>query len=115
MQMHELSHAQSEYILVLNFYEGLASTSALSKETLSALWNNFRLFALFTMNKSARHFSRSGAVSEEALDEIPDRILDLMQAIRPHAVRLVDAWSIPDYLLDRYFRFSSVSLMDRQC
>lgn len=25
-----------------------------------------------------------------------------MARIRPHAVRLVDSWSIPDYLLDRY-------------
>lgn len=33
-----------------------------------------------------------------------------MEEIRPHAVRLVDAWAIPDFLLDRYvfraFEFS---------
>ncbi|KAF9892105.1 hypothetical protein FE257_002511 [Aspergillus nanangensis] len=100
VQMHELSHAQSEYILVANFAEGLASAGGIDDETKSALWKNFRLFALFTMQKSARQFSRAGAVSEEALDSLPDRILRLMQEIRPHAVRLVDAWAIPDYLLD---------------
>ncbi len=54
------------------------------------------------MSKASREFSRSGAVSEEDLDALPDVILQLMGEIRPHAVRLVDAWSIPDYLLDRY-------------
>ncbi|KAL4888858.1 acyl-CoA dehydrogenase/oxidase C-terminal [Aspergillus ambiguus] len=99
VQMHELSHAQSECIVVSNFYEGLLS-STLPRETVSVLWDNFRLFSLFTMQKAGRHFSRSGAVSEEDLDDLPDRILKQMQVIRPHAVRLVDAWAIPDYLLD---------------
>ncbi|KAL5363343.1 acyl-CoA dehydrogenase/oxidase C-terminal [Aspergillus floccosus] len=100
IQMHELSHALSEYILISNFYQGLSSASALSSETLAVLRECFRLFALFTMQKSGRHFSRAGAVSDEDLDGLPDYVLRLMEAIRPHAVRLVDAWAIPDYLLD---------------
>ncbi|CAL5872466.1 uncharacterized protein PFLUO_LOCUS6730 [Penicillium psychrofluorescens] len=100
IQMHELSHAQSELILVYNFFDGLKGDSTLPQETKNLLWLNFRLFALHTINKSSRQFSRCGAVREEDLDELPDRILQLMQEIRPHAVRLVDSWSIPDYLLD---------------
>lgn len=42
------------------------------------------------------------AASRSQLDEIPNKITEIMTRIRPHAVRLVDSWSIPDYLLDRY-------------
>lgn len=100
--MHELSNAQSELILVSSFFDGLkkAATSVPSS-TQEILWSNFRLFALHTMQKSGRQFWKSGAVSNDDLDALPDRILQTMQMIRPHAVRLVDAWSIPDYLLDR--------------
>jgi acyl-CoA oxidase len=105
--MHELSHAQSELILVYNFFDGLNGDSTLPQETKNLLWLNFRLFALHTINKSNRQFSRCGAVREEDLDELPDRILQLMQEIRPHAVRLVDSWSIPDYLLDRLVTLAS--------
>jgi hypothetical protein len=42
------------------------------------------------------------AVSQEQLQALPDKIQTLMERIRPHAVSIVDAWMIPDYLLDRY-------------
>lgn len=44
---------------------------------------------------------RSGAVPQRDLDELPNRVRHLMARIEPHAVALVDAWKIPDYLLDR--------------
>jgi len=34
------------------------------------------------------------------LDELPALIQQLMSEIRPHAVRLVDSWKVPDFLLD---------------
>jgi acyl-CoA oxidase len=67
-------------------------------EVLRAL---FRLFALYTVDQEAREFQSSGAVTSEALDRLPDQILELMQQIRPHAVRLVDSFALPDFLLDR--------------
>lgn len=54
------------------------------------------------MDDEAREFASSGAVSNHDLDALPGRVLELMAQIRPHAVRLVDAWKIPDFLLDRY-------------
>ena len=44
---------------------------------------------------------RCGAVSQSDLDLLPARVQELMSLIRPHAVKLVDSWMIPDYLLDR--------------
>lgn len=101
VQLHELSHAQSELILVQNFFDALFAEKSLPSSVQDVLWLNFRLFALSTMKKSALTFSRARAVSDKDLDLLSDTILGLMQEIRPHAVRLVDAWSIPDYLLDR--------------
>jgi acyl-CoA oxidase len=53
------------------------------------------------MDLDARTFSVTGAVSPKTLDCLEDTILDLMTAkIRPHAVKLVDSWAIPDFLLN---------------
>lgn len=54
------------------------------------------------MDNDGREFYNAGAVSNDQLDALPAKIIFVMDRIRPHAVRLVDAWSIPDYLLDRY-------------
>jgi acyl-CoA oxidase len=53
------------------------------------------------MEAESREFYNAGAVINEQLDQLSERILDLMGQIRPHAVPLVDAWALPDYLLDR--------------
>lgn len=61
----------------------------------------FRLYALYTMDADARTFSTTNAVSETSLDGLQDVVLMLMtEKVRPHAVKLVDSWAIPDYLLD---------------
>lgn len=99
LQLRKVSVAESQSILVTNFHEAM-SRSNLSSTLRSHLQLQFRLFAYFTMDKEARDFVKADAVSDEHLDELPARIQDLMAQIRPHAVRLVDAWSIPDFLLD---------------
>ncbi|OCK85349.1 acyl-CoA oxidase [Lepidopterella palustris CBS 459.81] len=103
IQLHKLSRAYSEQILITNFHAALtnpASTSTLSPTTHSVLRSCFRLYALFTMDNEARSFSSTNAVCTDSLDVLPDTILALMAEIRPHAVKLVDSWAIPDYLLD---------------
>lgn len=95
--------AFSECILVSNFYAALASptTLSLSNVTVSALRACYRLYAAFTLDGDARTFGTTAAVASASLDALPDAILYLMtHEIRPHAVKLVDAWAIPDYLLD---------------
>lgn len=84
-----------------NFHEAVGKSELRHADTqvLKAL---FRLFAIYTIDAEAREFQSSGALSSETLDALPDRILDLMQQIRPHAVRLVDSFALPDFLLDRY-------------
>ena len=90
-------------MLVSNYHSAISSSTVqeLPKTTRTVLTDLFRLFALNTMDQEARDFQKSGAVSSDTLDEVSDTVLCLMTNIRPHAVKLVDAWGLPDYLLDR--------------
>ncbi|KAL4945271.1 hypothetical protein BDV06DRAFT_231432 [Aspergillus oleicola] len=100
IQFHKLSRAQSQSILVTQFYEALRTAKDLPSDTLAVLWNLYRLFALFTLQEARYEFFTHNAASREQLDAVPERVNTLMSQIRPHAVRLVDSWKIPDYLLD---------------
>jgi acyl-CoA oxidase len=86
-------------ILVENFSRALES-STLSPELIKTLNLCFQLYSLNAMDSSARSFASTGATDEGSLDALPDRILDVMSQLRPHAVRLVDSWMMPDYLLN---------------
>lgn len=102
IQLHALSRAYSEQILVTNFHNALLSSAehALSGPTPEVLRLCFRLFALHSMEQAATSFVLTTSVPHTCFSLLPDSVLDLMAQIRPHAVKLVDAWSIPDYLLD---------------
>lgn len=100
VQLHSLSRAYSEQILVTNFHNSFTdTTSTLASPTPNVLRTCFRLFALYTLDSSASSFTMTTAVSSESVYGLQDTILDLMSELRPHAVKLVDAWSIPDWLL----------------
>ena len=61
----------------------------------------YQLYALYTMDEDPRTFAISNSVTPASLDQLQDAILVLMtEKIRPHAVKLVDSWAMPDYLLD---------------
>lgn len=100
--LRKVSNAESESLLVANFATALASTSitSISPELRPHLERLFRLYAYNTMDANARDFAKAQAVSENQLDELPQAVQSLMAEIRPHAVNLVDAWCIPDFLLD---------------
>ncbi|RMY77852.1 hypothetical protein D0863_01063 [Hortaea werneckii] len=101
IQLRKVSHAESQSILVSNFYDALQrSDEDLRPGVRIHLQKLFKLFALYTMEQEARDFLKAQAVSDENLDQLPETIQILMADIRPHAVNLVDAWKIPDFLLD---------------
>jgi acyl-CoA oxidase len=100
LELRTISIAESQSILVANFHAAIISSSDLSSVSKKHLTLQFRLFALFTMNNEAREFVKANAVSDEDLDLVHGKVQELMEQIRPHAVRLVDAWKIPDFLLD---------------
>lgn len=87
-------------ILVVNFHKAL-QPSPLSTQTAETMAHLFQLYSLYTLDADARTFSTTKAVTPNSLDALSDAILVLMtQNIRPHAVKLVDSWALPDYILD---------------
>ncbi|KAJ5749252.1 uncharacterized protein N7511_010948 [Penicillium nucicola] len=100
IQLHKLSRAQSQSIMVTTFFEALSTNKTLSAPIKPVLWDLYRLFALNTMENEGYEFFRCNAVAQSALNALPARVQDLMSRIRPHAVKLVDSWMLPDYLLD---------------
>jgi acyl-CoA oxidase len=103
ISLHNLSRAHSQQLLVANFYNAVfvgTPSPPIPASTLDVLRTLFRLFALYTLDACASEFLLAGALTTSQLKEVQPRIQLLMQQIRPHAVRLVDAWSIPDYLLE---------------
>ncbi|KAI9677801.1 MAG: hypothetical protein M1822_008113 [Bathelium mastoideum] len=100
IQLHKLSRAYSESILIVNFQSAIESSS-LSEPGRSVMRDLFHLYAFYTIDADSRTFATTGAATAETLDAIPARILEIMvERVRPHAVKLVDSWAIPDYLLD---------------
>lgn len=98
--LRKQSIAHSQWLLVSNFHHALQNDASLSDPLKNILRLLFRLFALYTIDEYAREFARSQAVSDANLDRLTDVVQELMGKIRPHAVSLVDAWAVPDYLLD---------------
>ncbi|KAI7374587.1 hypothetical protein KC336_g20185 [Hortaea werneckii] len=61
----------------------------------------FRLYALHTLEQEASEFYTSSAVTVRQIQLArTSAVMKLLEEIRPHAVRLVDAWDFPDWQLD---------------
>ncbi|KAG7403464.1 Peroxisomal acyl-coenzyme A oxidase 1 [Fusarium oxysporum f. sp. rapae] len=99
-----LSTAYAQYQVVKNFHETLQdenTRSSLDPSTLSVLHKLFQLFALHHLQNQAPEFFTSAATTVRQIQLArTKRTLSLLEEIRPHAVRLVDAWSFPDWQLD---------------
>lgn len=99
-----LSTAHSQYLVVKNFYDALQSESLryeLDAPTIELLHKLFRLYALHTLEKEASEFYSSAAVTVRQIQLARTKsVMKLLEEIRPHALRLVDAWQFPDWQLD---------------
>jgi acyl-CoA oxidase len=61
----------------------------------------FRLYALHTLEQEASEFYTSSAVTVRQIQLArTNSVMKLLEEVRPHAVRLVDAWDFPDWQLD---------------
>lgn len=104
VNFYRLSKAHSQYIIVKNFYDALSADKAkaeLDATTLDVMWKLFRLYALHTLESEASEFYMSAAVTVRQIQLARSTaVMQLLKDIRPHAVRLVDAWDFPDFQLD---------------
>lgn len=99
-----LSTAYAQYQVVKNFHEALQddeTKSSLDPNTLAVMHKLFQLFALSHLSSHASEFFTSAATTVRQIQLArTKRTLSLLEEIRPHAVRLVDAWGFPDWQLD---------------
>ena len=103
-----LSTAHSQYLVVKHFHDAIRSDSILSSssselgpETTILLRKLFRLYALSTLEREASDFFSSGAVTGRQIQLArTETVMKLLEEVRPHAVRLVDAWRVSDWVLD---------------
>ena len=103
VDFYRLSKAHSQYLVVKSFYETLNSQSTkdhLNPETHKVMYSLFRLYALHTLETEASEFYGSSAVTVRQIQLARQAVMKLIKEIRPHAVRLVDAWDFPDWQLD---------------
>lgn len=105
VEMHHLSNAFAQALLVRSFWRALQNEGGQervpkgARETLHTL---FRLYSLSTLQAHGLSFLTltPPLVTLADLAKIPEVSQELMAELRPHAVALVDAWAIPDYVLD---------------
>lgn len=99
-----LSTAHSQYLVVKNFQATLndpKTAEFLDPETVALLHKLFRLYALHTLEREASEFFASAATTVRQIQLARTKtVMTLLEEIRPHAVRLVDAWKFPDWQLD---------------
>lgn len=103
VDFYRLSRAHSQYMVVKNFYETLNSVTSddMDPETHTLMHKLFRLYALHTLEQEASEFYTSAAVTVRQIQLArTSAVMKLLAEIRPHAVRLVDAWDFPDWQLD---------------
>jgi acyl-CoA oxidase len=103
VHFYRLSKAHSQYLIVKNFYDTLSAEktkSELDPATIEIMFQLFRLFALNTLENEAAEFYTSAAVTVKQILLTRSAVMKLLKEIRPHAIRLVDAWDFPDFQLD---------------
>ncbi|ETS85063.1 hypothetical protein PFICI_03088 [Pestalotiopsis fici W106-1] len=104
VDFHRLSTAHAQYMVVKSFHDALvhdeATKSSLDRQTITILHSLFRLFALNTLEREASEFFSSAAVTVRQITLARRAVMKLLEEIRPHAIRLVDAWKFSDWQLD---------------
>lgn len=99
-----LSISYSEYSVIKYFHSALSSMAmetGLNHEIHSLFQSLFRLFALVTLETRGLEFLSTKAVDFAQIERVRSEIIpSLMAHIRPHAVKLTDAWMFSDWELD---------------
>lgn len=104
VDFYRLSKAHSQAIVVRSFHATLQAHEtrvALGPQGLETMTKLFRLFALHTLEAESSEFFTSSACTVRQIQLArTQHVMQLLEDIRPHAVKLVDAWDFPDWQLD---------------
>lgn len=104
VDFYRLSKAHSQFLVVKNFHQTLQSyetRQSLGPNGLELMEKLFRLWALHTLETEASEFFTSSACTVRQIQLArTHHVMNLLEEIRPHAVKLADAWDFPDWQLD---------------
>ncbi|ELT92563.1 hypothetical protein CAPTEDRAFT_167362 [Capitella teleta] len=98
VQFTKAAEAHCHYFVVLKFADTLEEMED-EAEIHNVLLQLFQLYACYGITNYAADFTEDGFMSQEQLDMVRLRVLDLMADIRPNAVALVDSFDYPDHIL----------------
>ncbi|CAO3661253.1 unnamed protein product [Umbelopsis vinacea] len=101
--VYQISRAHCQLFIISNFlaavYPG-PNQDEVSKEVLGVLRTMAMLYSLHTMEEELADFLCSGYISSEQASMVKEQVVTLLEKVRPNALALVDAFGLPDYLLN---------------
>jgi len=106
VDMMQLTYAHAYCLLAKAFLNRLTATKASNPKIYAVLAPLYELLCLVVMHTGFDRgggfgdFVVSGALEADCMPVILEQIKSLLVRIRPNAVALVDAWNIPDMLLN---------------
>ncbi|KAK6960144.1 peroxisomal acyl-coenzyme A oxidase 1-like isoform X1 [Biomphalaria glabrata] len=95
----EASLAFGHAFVVRAFIETVVSAK-LEPSLASVMTQLCELYALNGINKYSGQFAKGGYFNDRQLELMESRVYDLLAALKPNAVALVDAFDFPDLVLD---------------
>ncbi|KAI9262038.1 acyl-CoA dehydrogenase/oxidase [Sporodiniella umbellata] len=98
IDVYRISRAHCQLLLVSNFIQ--AAWKGPDSKVKQALQQLALLFCLSTLEQEMADFLACGYILPEQVPEVKQHLVDLLKSIRPNAVVLVDAFGIPDYMLN---------------
>lgn len=101
-ELYRCAKAHSQALVVYNFASAILHDEALnSKPALRTVMQQlFLLYATHTMEQEGAEFLSCGYLSPDQYRLLSNKVQELMAAIRPQAVPLVDSFALSDYLLN---------------
>jgi len=101
IQMGRVSRAHSLVLLLGNFISGIKeeSRTSLGPQEVKVMTDLSVLFGLYWMEKEAGEFLEDGYVSPEQMKWARSCITVILDTLRPHVVKLVDAFDFSDFRL----------------
>lgn len=102
IEMYKTSRAHAQYNLIRNFAEALKNDPELNRSPAvkGIMHKVFELFACYTMDNDIADFLVSGYFNSNQAELVRAKVDELLSALRPQAVPLVDSFKLPDYLLN---------------
>jgi len=98
-----LSRAHCEYYKLQTFADVIEKNKTANPEIVTLLTNLCLLYALSNIEKDLGTFRDNDFISSEQARLIKKTVRDLCSKIRPYAVTVVDAFVVPDWVLDSQF------------